>query len=112
MKIEELDISARSYNCLKRAGIDTVEKLMEVSDDALLRIRGMTHKCIEEVRVQQALRPVTGRDVLKGMSNAELSKVLSSACVGCIVRGCTIHNYGSYNCRQKFEAWLNQPVGR
>lgn len=49
MKIDELEFSVRTYNCLKRAGIDTVEKLMTQSDADLLKIRCFGVGCLAEV---------------------------------------------------------------
>ncbi len=48
--IEELELSVRSYNCLKREEIETVEKLLEFSEDELLDIRNFGQKSIKEVR--------------------------------------------------------------
>ena len=48
--IEDLELSVRSYNCLKRAGIDTVEKLLEYTEDELLDIRNFGQKSILEVK--------------------------------------------------------------
>jgi len=48
--IEELELSVRSYNCLKREGIETVEKLLEFSEDELLDIRNFGQKSIREVK--------------------------------------------------------------
>ena len=49
MKIEELNFSARTYNCLKRAGINTYEQLLGISENALKQIRGMGSISISEV---------------------------------------------------------------
>ncbi|MGM0367602.1 MAG: DNA-directed RNA polymerase subunit alpha [Actinomycetota bacterium] len=48
--IEELELSVRAYNCLKREGIDTVEKLLDYSEDELLDIRNFGQKSIQEVK--------------------------------------------------------------
>ena len=50
MTIEELDLSVRSYNCLKRAGIHAVRQLVEFSENDLLNIRNFGAKSIEEVK--------------------------------------------------------------
>lgn len=50
MKIEELSFSLRTYNCLKRTRIDTVEQLQEMTDDQLMEIRGFGIRCLTEVR--------------------------------------------------------------
>jgi len=48
--IEELELSVRAYNCLKREGIDSVEKLLEYSENELLDIRNFGQKSIQEVK--------------------------------------------------------------
>ncbi len=50
MTIEELDLSVRSYNCLKRAGINTVEELAKKSDDDMMKVRNLGKKSLEEVQ--------------------------------------------------------------
>ena len=49
MTIEELDLSIRSFNCLKRANIDTVEDLIERTEDDMMKIRNLGRKSLEEV---------------------------------------------------------------
>ena len=49
MTIEELDLSVRSYNCLKRAGINTVEDLINRSEDDMMKVRNLGRKSLEEV---------------------------------------------------------------
>ena len=49
MTIEELDLSVRSFNCLKRAGIDTVEDLVSRSEDEMIKVRNLGRKSLEEV---------------------------------------------------------------
>ena len=49
MSIEELDFSVRSYNCLKRAGIHTVEDLTKKSEEDMLKVRNLGRKSLEEV---------------------------------------------------------------
>ena len=49
MSIEELDLSVRSYNCLKRAGINTVEELANKSEDDMMKVRNLGKKSLEEV---------------------------------------------------------------
>lgn len=48
--IEELELSVRAHNCLKREGIVTIEKLLEYSEDELLDIRNFGQKSIQEVK--------------------------------------------------------------
>ena len=50
--IEELDLTVRSYNCLKREGITTVGELVEKSEDDLLEIRNFGQKSIDEVKAK------------------------------------------------------------
>ncbi|MCT4584158.1 MAG: DNA-directed RNA polymerase subunit alpha [Peptostreptococcaceae bacterium] len=49
MTIEELDLSVRSYNCLKRAGINTVEELTEKNEEEMMKVRNLGKKSLEEV---------------------------------------------------------------
>lgn len=49
MTIEELDLSVRSYNCLKRAGINTVEDLITRTDEDMMKVRNLGRKSLEEV---------------------------------------------------------------
>ncbi len=49
MTIEELDLSVRSFNCLKRAGINTVEDLIGKSEDEMMKVRNLGKKSLEEV---------------------------------------------------------------
>lgn len=49
MTIEELDLSVRSYNCLKRAGINTVEDLTNRTEEDMMKVRNLGRKSLEEV---------------------------------------------------------------
>jgi len=49
MTIEELDLSVRSFNCLKRAGINTVEDLINKSEEEMIKVRNLGRKSLEEV---------------------------------------------------------------
>lgn len=49
MTIEELDLSVRSFNCLKRAGINTVEDLISKTEDEMMKVRNLGRKSLEEV---------------------------------------------------------------
>ena len=49
MSIEDLDLSVRSYNCLKRAGIHTVQDLVKKSEDDMLKVRNLGKKSLDEV---------------------------------------------------------------
>ncbi len=62
MSIEELDLSVRSYNCLKRAGINTVEDLANKTEEDMMKVRNLGRKSLEEVlnkmaELGLALRP-------------------------------------------------------
>lgn len=49
MGIEELDLEVRSYNCLKRAGINTVEELTNKTSEDMMKVRNLGRKSLEEV---------------------------------------------------------------
>ena len=50
MTIEELDLSVRSFNCLKRAGINTVEELTQRTEEDMMKVRNLGRKSLEEVQ--------------------------------------------------------------
>lgn len=54
MTIEELDLSVRSYNCLKRAGINTVEELIQRNEEEMMKVRNLGRKSLEEVEQKLA----------------------------------------------------------
>lgn len=54
MTIEELDLSVRSYNCLKRAGINTVSELTQRAEDDMMKVRNLGRKSLEEVTAKLA----------------------------------------------------------
>lgn len=54
MTIEELDLSVRSYNCLKRAGINMVSELVEKTEDDMMKVRNLGKKSLEEVQLKLA----------------------------------------------------------
>ncbi len=49
MSVEDMDLSVRSYNCLKRAGINTVEDLIKKSEDDMLKVKNLGRKSLDEV---------------------------------------------------------------
>jgi DNA-directed RNA polymerase subunit alpha len=49
LTIDELDLSVRSFNCLKRAGINTVEDLINKSEMDMMKVRNLGRKSLEEV---------------------------------------------------------------
>ncbi len=54
MTIEELDLSVRSYNCLKRAGINTVEELIRKTEEDMMKVRNLGKKSLQEVKEKLA----------------------------------------------------------
>jgi DNA-directed RNA polymerase subunit alpha len=50
LPIEELDLTVRSYNCLKREGINTVSELIGLTEEQLINIRNFGSKSVDEVR--------------------------------------------------------------
>ena len=50
--IEEIDLSVRSYNCLKRAGIHTIEDLTKRTEDDMLKVRNLGKKSLDEVKAK------------------------------------------------------------
>ena len=50
MTIEELDLSVRAYNCLKRAGINSVAELVQKNEDDMMKVRNLGRKSLEEVQ--------------------------------------------------------------
>ncbi|NLW22820.1 MAG: DNA-directed RNA polymerase subunit alpha [Tissierellia bacterium] len=54
MTVEELDLSVRSYNCLKRAGINTVDELTQKTEEDLMKVRNLGKKSLEEIQKKLA----------------------------------------------------------
>ncbi len=59
MTIEELDLSVRSFNCLKRANINTVEDLISKTEDEMMKVRNLGRKSLEEVMNKLAMMGLT-----------------------------------------------------
>lgn len=76
MKIDELNLSVRTYNCLRRAKIDTVEQLTRMTDDDLLKLRNFGIKCLAEVREKIAQPKKTNADRIRAMSDDELAAAI------------------------------------
>ena len=55
LTIEELDLSVRSFNCLKRANINTVEDLISKTEDEMMKVRNLGRKSLEEVINKRAM---------------------------------------------------------
>jgi DNA-directed RNA polymerase subunit alpha len=66
MPIEELDLTVRSYNCLKREGINTVAELINLSEDQLMNIRNFGSKSVDEVRDKLTSMGLKFRDSVPG----------------------------------------------
>jgi DNA-directed RNA polymerase subunit alpha len=54
MTIEDLELSVRSYNCLKRAGINTVAELVQKTEEDMMKVRNLGRKSLEEVKKKLA----------------------------------------------------------
>ena len=76
MKIEELQLSVRSYNALKRAGIETVEQLRRKTTLDLYKIRNLGETSIKEIRSKLAYTPTIG-DRIRAMTDEELAVFLN-----------------------------------
>ncbi len=50
MTIDDLDLSVRSFNCLKRAGINTVADLAQKTEDDMMKVRNLGRKSLDEVK--------------------------------------------------------------
>jgi len=60
--IEELDLSVRSYNCLKRAGIQTVQELAAKSEDDMMKVKNLGKKSLKEIKEKLAERSLSFKD--------------------------------------------------
>ena len=114
MTLEEIDLSVRTYHTLRRAGVNTIEQLRQLSEDDLSRIRGLGVRGIEEIRnklVEFHLfnrvedEPVkTNGDRIRAMSDEELANQIE--CPYDNVPELCYHST-CYDCVLK---WLKQPV--
>ena len=68
--IEDLDLTVRSYNCLKREGINTVAELIALSEDQLMNIRNFGSKSVDEVRDKLASLGLRFKDAVPGFDSA------------------------------------------
>ena len=68
--IEDLDLTVRSYNCLKREGINTVSELIALSEDQLMNIRNFGSKSVDEVRDKLASMGLKFKDAVPGFDAA------------------------------------------
>ena len=62
MTIEELDLTVRSYNCLKRAGINTVDELVQRNEEEMMKVRNLGRKSLEEVQQKLSALGLTLRN--------------------------------------------------
>jgi DNA-directed RNA polymerase subunit alpha len=70
MPIEDLDLSVRSYNCLKREGINTVSELVALSETQLMNIRNFGQKSVDEVRDKLTELGLSLKDSVPGFEGA------------------------------------------
>jgi DNA-directed RNA polymerase subunit alpha len=68
--IEDLDLTVRSYNCLKREGINTVAELIALSEDQLMNIRNFGSKSVDEVRDKLTSLGLRFKDAVPGFDSA------------------------------------------
>ena len=73
MPIEDLDLTVRSYNCLKREGINTVSELIALSEDQLMNIRNFGSKSVDEVRDKLASMGLRFKDSVPGFDASYFS---------------------------------------
>ena len=71
--IEDLDLTVRSYNCLKREGINTVSELIALSEDQLMNIRNFGSKSVDEVREKLSALGLRFKDAVPGFDGAYFS---------------------------------------
>ena len=70
MPIEDLEFTVRSYNCLKREGINTVAELIALTEDQLMNIRNFGNKSVDEVRDKLASMGLKFKDAMPGFEGA------------------------------------------
>ena len=66
MPIEELDLSVRSYNCLKRAAISTVAELTQKTEEEMMKVRNLGKKSLKEVKEKLAENGLSFRESVQG----------------------------------------------
>ena len=77
LTIEELDLSVRSFNCLKRANINTVEDLISKTEDEMMKVRNLGRKSLEEVINKLAMMGLHRRGKLRPEKRAARGHVTS-----------------------------------
>ena len=70
MPIEDLDLSVRSYNCLKREGINSLSELVALSETQLMNIRNFGQKSVDEVKEKLTEMGLTLKDSVAGFDSA------------------------------------------
>jgi len=70
MPIEDLDLSVRSYNCLKREGINTVSELVALSEMQLMNIRNFGQKSVDEVKDKLTEMGLALKDAVPGFDGS------------------------------------------
>ena len=60
--IEELDLSVRSYNCLKRAGVQTVLELTEKTEEEMMKVKNLGKKSLKEIKEKLAAYGLSFKD--------------------------------------------------
>lgn len=110
MKIEELEFSARVYNCLRRAGIETVEQLKRMSDEDLMCLRNFGTTCLAEVRRKIAQPAMTNGDRIRRMTDEELAVFLNSieVCENQALEKCRMADHAF--CVACTMRWLQRPA--
>jgi len=68
MPVEELDLSVRTFNCLKRAGITKVGELFEKNEEDLLSIKNFGQKALEELRGQMQVKGLSPTNLFRDES--------------------------------------------
>jgi hypothetical protein len=119
MNIEELQLSVRSFNALKRAHIDTVEQLKQMSAYEISRIRNIGKTCVDEILVKLSYIAKTNADHIRSMSDEELADFfilrdamrrlyIESEVYSCYSQSNLINNSESLT-KTTWLNWLKQP---
>lgn len=110
MKIEKLNFSVRTYNILKRANINDVEQLRQLSDDELLQIRNLGRHSFEEIKEKLECYTITNADFIRSMSDEELASIISSHTMTGACNDWGVHSDAcGGNCKECLLKWLAEP---
>lgn len=107
--IESLNFSARTYHVLKKAKIDTVEQLRQLTDDELMYFWGLGERCLEEIHEKLGNRTITNGERIRTMSDKDLATFIHRATRACNEYDCDSCPIGDENCPDLI-GWLKQPV--